>query len=73
MRKPEIGMALAAKEQFPEIDFAKSIMVGDTGSDMEFARKAGMKAVFCSAEGESPLADLRVASLAEFASYIAAS
>jgi histidinol-phosphate phosphatase family protein len=73
MRKPGTGMALAAQQQYPEIDFAKSIMVGDTASDMEFARNAGMKAVFCSAHEESPLADLRVASLAEFASYIAAS
>ena len=45
MRKPEIGMALEAKKDFPEIDFSKSIMVGDSMSDMEFGRKAGMKTV----------------------------
>ncbi|MFI5134767.1 MAG: HAD-IIIA family hydrolase [Chitinophagales bacterium] len=46
MRKPGIGMALQAKKDFPEIDFSKSIMVGDSMSDMEFGNKAGMKTVF---------------------------
>lgn len=45
-RKPNIGMALQAKKDFPEIAFDKSIMVGDTQSDMEFGRNAGMKTVF---------------------------
>lgn len=69
MRKPGIGMAIAAKEKFPEIDFAKSIMVGDTASDMEFARAAGMKFVFCCAD-ELHGGDQRFSSLAAFASYI---
>lgn len=42
MRKPEIGMALLAKHEFPEVDFSKSIMVGDSISDMEFGEKAGL-------------------------------
>ena len=46
MRKPNIGMALHAKEEFPSIDFKKSIMVGDSISDMEFAKNANMFAVF---------------------------
>ena len=45
MRKPNIGMALQAKEEFPSIDFKKSIMVGDSTSDMEFAQNANMFAV----------------------------
>ncbi len=45
-RKPHPGMALKAKTDFPEIDFSKSIMVGNNVSDMEFARNAGMHAVF---------------------------
>ncbi|MBK9733068.1 MAG: HAD family hydrolase [Chitinophagaceae bacterium] len=45
-RKPNIGMALQAKKDFPEIDFSKSIMVGDSMSDIEFGKKAGMKTVF---------------------------
>ena len=44
-RKPNIGMALQAKEEFPSIDFKKSIMVGDSISDMEFAKNTNMFAV----------------------------
>jgi len=42
-RKPKIGMALLAKKDFPDIDFRDSIMVGDSLSDIEFGKKAGMK------------------------------
>jgi len=45
MRKPEIGMALEAQKIFPEIDFEKSVMAGDSESDMLFGRNAGMKTV----------------------------
>jgi histidinol-phosphate phosphatase family protein len=45
-RKPGIGMALKAKKDFPEIDFSKALMVGDSGSDMEFGKAAGMRTVF---------------------------
>ena len=44
-RKPHPFMALQAKKRFPEIDFEKSIMVGDTDSDIEFGKKLGMKTV----------------------------
>ena len=45
MRKPNIGMALQAKEEFPSIDFKKSIMVGDSISEMDFAQNTNMFAV----------------------------
>lgn len=45
-RKPNCGMAHQAKEDFPEIDFRKSIMVGNSLSDMEFGKKMGMYTVF---------------------------
>lgn len=45
-RKPRIGMALKAMAAFPNIDFRKSIMVGNTLSDMAFGRSAGMYTVF---------------------------
>ena len=45
-RKPNTGMALEAKTDFPEIDFEKSVMIGDSISDMEFGRKLGMTCVF---------------------------
>lgn len=52
MRKPGIGMAVQAQKDFPEIDFSKSVMVGDSDSDMEFARRAGMKAFFVGDKNE---------------------
>ena len=39
-------MAYQAQEAFPDIDFSKSIMVGNRLSDMGFARNAGMFSVF---------------------------
>jgi HAD superfamily hydrolase (TIGR01662 family) len=44
-RKPNHGMAIQAKKDFPDIDFSKSIMVGDSDSDRGFAEKAGLKMV----------------------------
>ncbi|HLP19919.1 MAG TPA: HAD-IIIA family hydrolase [Chitinophagales bacterium] len=46
MRKPGIGMALKAKKDFVDIDFVKSIMVGDSITDMQFGKNAGMITVF---------------------------
>ena len=43
-RKPNPGLAQAAQHDFPEIDFTKSIMVGDSTIDMEFAKNLGMRA-----------------------------
>jgi len=44
-RKPNIGMALQAKQDFPDIDFDKSLMIGDSESDMKFAKNAGMNGI----------------------------
>lgn len=41
-RKPNIGMGLQAKTDFPEIDFSKSIIIGDSMSDMKFGKQLGM-------------------------------
>lgn len=45
-RKPNTGMALQAKVDFPDINFEKSIMVGNNLSDMHFGKKKGMYTVF---------------------------
>ena len=45
-RKPNTGMALDAKRDFPDIDFEKSVMVGNNLSDMEFGKRMNMKTVF---------------------------
>lgn len=45
-RKPNPGMAVQAAMDFPQISFKRSVMLGDSASDMEFARSLGMKTVF---------------------------
>jgi len=44
-RKPNTGMAMQAKCDFPDIDFNRSLMIGDSTEDMLFAENAGMKGV----------------------------
>lgn len=51
-RKPNIGMAYQAKEDFDEVDFRRSVMVGNAMSDMEFGKKAGMHTVFLTTKHE---------------------
>lgn len=70
MRKPNQGMALQAKSDFPEIDFERSIMVGDSISDMQFGKNAGMKTVLITVKNKiydkSELIDFRFESIKEF-------
>ena len=44
-RKPNPGMALNSKNDFNDIDFNKSFMVGDQLSDIKFGKNLGMKTV----------------------------
>lgn len=44
-RKPNIGMALQARKDFPGIKLKESVMVGDSMTDMLFGRRAGMTTV----------------------------
>lgn len=74
-RKPQHGMALQAKNDYPAIDFSKSIMVGNKLSDMAFARNAGIYAVFAATTNPEipyphPQIDLRVNNLKELASLL---
>jgi histidinol-phosphate phosphatase family protein len=45
-RKPNVGMALKARKDFLEIRFRKSVMTGDSISDMVFGKRSKMKTVF---------------------------
>ena len=45
-RKPNPGMGLMAQQHFPDIDFHRSIMIGNSISDMEFGRNLGMYTIF---------------------------
>ena len=70
-RKPDIGMALQAKADFPDVDFAKSLMIGDSLSDIQFAHNAGMQSVYIqhmeNIPSELPDSTPVYKSLAEFA------
>jgi len=71
-RKPNPGMAFQAKKDFPEIDFSKSIMVGNKLSDMNFGRNAGIATVFvATTDPETPFPhpsiDFRFSNLLSFA------
>ena len=74
-RKPYIKMAIQAKNDFPDIDFSKSIMAGDTISDLQFGRNAGMKTVYINTN-ESTLSaseyDKSFSSLIEFTGVLIA-
>lgn len=41
-RKPNPGMGLQAKKDYPNIDLSESVMIGNTLSDMEFGRNLGV-------------------------------
>ncbi len=73
MRKPNIGMALHAKKDFPQIEFSKSIMVGDSITDMIFAKNCGMYSVFISTKKKrhsNHLVDYQFSSLIEFSNSL---
>ena len=44
-RKPNNKMALEAKNDFSDIDFSKSLMIGDSQSDIDFGKSLGMKTI----------------------------
>lgn len=45
-RKPNSGMALQAKVDFPEIDLSKSVMVGNMPNDMLFGKNIGALTIY---------------------------
>lgn len=67
-RKPNPQMAFMAKELMPDIDFAKSIMVGDKDTDILFGKNAGMITVKLA--GHSDLADYNFDTLKDFSMHI---
>lgn len=74
-RKPNKGMALQAKALFPQIEFTKSLMVGNKLSDMQFGRNAGMFTVYIATTDPEhlfphPLMDARFDTLFDFAQHL---
>lgn len=45
-RKPNTGMAQQALKDFPECDFSRSVMIGNSMSDMHFGRNVGAYTIF---------------------------
>jgi len=71
-RKPNPGMARKAKIDFPDIEFNKAIMVGDSLSDLQFGKNSGMYTVYISSDEEKieenkPIIDFVYADLKSFA------
>lgn len=74
-RKPNIGMAMKAMKEHPAVKKHQSIMVGNTMSDMQFGKNAGLYTVLLTTTGVSvalphPLVDLQYNSLIEFANAL---
>jgi len=66
-RKPKPGMALQAQAAFPKISFGKSLLIGDTATDMEMGQSLGMVCVHVGPEHVEPsLYDLHLPNLAAF-------
>lgn len=53
-RKPNPGMGWMAKNDFPEIDFSKSIMIGNTMGDMKFGKNIGAFTIFIPSNRPAP-------------------
>jgi histidinol-phosphate phosphatase family protein len=67
-RKPNLGMGLQALSDFPEINFEKSIMIGDSHSDILFGQKLGMTCFQIeNIQNSSKLETPYIKSLSEFA------
>ena len=73
-RKPGIKMALKAQADFPEIDFTQSIMIGDTASDMEFSKNAGMARILLeneyTTESDRTLAEVTITKLTDLSNLL---
>ncbi len=77
-RKPATGMAFQAKADFPDIEFSRSWIVGDSASDMTFGQALGMTTVLITGKEEEAAAlaaltlDHQFGALLEFAHFFVA-
>ena len=74
-RKPAPGMGLMAKKDFPAISFRRSVMVGDTLTDMLFGKRLHMYTVLIDVTADIPrrfprLVDFRFGSLHDFSLFL---
>lgn len=71
-RKPGIGMALQSQKDFDGVVFKRSMMVGDSDTDILFGKRAGMKTVRITAGKrlKKPLADFEFDDLIGFSNSL---
>jgi histidinol-phosphate phosphatase family protein len=74
-RKPNPGMGLEAKRDFPDVEFYNSWMVGDMPTDILFGKRLGMKTVLITDQIEYVLQkevdpDYYFSDLLEFSQHI---
>ena len=75
LRKPNVGMALKAKKDFPQINFKRAIIVGDSISDLKFGNSLNFKKVYITSDlnacrNNPELIDFTYTSLIDFAKII---
>ena len=69
-RKPSPRMAFMAQHDYPEIDFDKSVMIGDSNSDIEFGKNAGMYTILIGDEPVKCKPDSHFESLLQFSKIL---
>lgn len=70
-RKPEVGMFRQAQQEFPEISAERSIMLGDSPSDMEFANAVAILSVASDANEKTiALAKCSVRGLSDLSTHL---
>jgi D-glycero-D-manno-heptose 1,7-bisphosphate phosphatase len=60
-RKPATGMFYAAKKLIPQLDTTSSVMAGDSLSDLQFGRNAGLSTVLISKDVKTDIQTLKFA------------
>lgn len=68
-RKPKTGLLLQAKEKFPDIDFSRSVLVGDSISDTALGKKSGMVTVKIHSKKDK-FTDIVFTSLSQFSTIV---
>jgi D-glycero-D-manno-heptose 1,7-bisphosphate phosphatase len=71
-RKPDVGMFEQARREMPGIEFASSVVIGDSSADMEAAARIGARRILIAADDQPEPADAneQVASLWEAAALV---
>jgi histidinol-phosphate phosphatase family protein len=74
-RKPAVGMGLKARKQFPSINFKRSIIAGDSYSDILFGHRLGMVTVLIGSDKDvafrcAGILDYSFPDLISFARYV---